>query len=87
VLTTPSHTDHGTRHLVVLGDLSSGARQFAENVAMRIRLIDGKELTRLMVKYNIGVQVRETFELKQIDEETFAEQRKTTVVELVHRSI
>ena len=52
---------------------SSGALQFAENVAMRLRLVDGKELTRLMVKYNIGVQVRETFELKQIDEETFEE--------------
>jgi restriction system protein len=39
----------------------------------RLRLIDGKELTRLMVRYNVGVQVRETFELKQIDEETFEE--------------
>ena len=58
---------------VTTGKFSSGALQFAENVAMRLRLIDGKELTRLMVKYNIGVQVRETFELKQIDEETFEE--------------
>jgi restriction system protein len=40
---------------------------------MRLRLIDGKELTRLMVRYNVGVQARETFELKQIDEETFDE--------------
>jgi restriction system protein len=31
------------------------------------------ELTKLMVRYNIGIQVRETFELKQIDEETFEE--------------
>ena len=58
---------------VTTGTFSSGARQFAENVAMRLRLIDGIELTRLMVKCNIGVQVRETFELKQIDEETFEE--------------
>ena len=28
---------------------------------MRLRLIDGKELTKLMVRYNVGVQVRETF--------------------------
>jgi len=40
---------------------------------MRLRLIDGKELTRLMVRYKVGVQARETFELKQIDEETFDE--------------
>jgi hypothetical protein len=71
---------------VTTGKFSSGALQFAENVAMRIRLIDGKEQTRLMVRYNIGVQVRETFELKRIDEETFEEQRKTTVVEVDHRS-
>jgi restriction system protein len=31
------------------------------------------ELTKLVVRYNVGVQVRETFELKQIDEEEFAE--------------
>jgi restriction system protein len=58
---------------VTTGKFSPGARQFAENVAMRLRLIDGKELTRLMVRYNVGVQARETFELKQIDEETFDE--------------
>jgi restriction system protein len=58
---------------VTTGKFSPGAVQFAENVAMRLRLIDGKELTKLMVRYNVGVQVRETFELKQIDEETFEE--------------
>ncbi len=31
------------------------------------------ELTKLVVRYNVGVQVRETFELKQIDEEEFEE--------------
>ena len=52
---------------------SDGARQFADSVGMRLRLIDGRELTKLMVRYNVGVQVRETFELKQIDEEEFEE--------------
>lgn len=58
---------------VTTGRFSSGARDFADSVGMRLRLIDGKELTKLMVRYNVGVQVRETFELKQIDEETFEE--------------
>jgi restriction system protein len=40
---------------------------------MRLRLIDGKGLSKLMVRYNVGVQVRETFELKQVDEEEFEE--------------
>jgi restriction system protein len=58
---------------VTTGRFSSGALQFADNVAMRLRLIDGKELTRLMVRHNVGVQARETFELKQVDGETFDE--------------
>lgn len=52
---------------------SSEARQFAESVAMRLVLIDGAELTRLMVRYNVGTSVRETFDLKQVDEEFFEE--------------
>jgi restriction system protein len=36
---------------------------------MQLRLIDGKELTAVMVRYNVGVQVcEETLELKQIEE-------------------
>lgn len=58
---------------VTTGKFSPGAKQFAENVSMRLRLIDGKELTKLMVRHNVGVQVRETFDLEQIDEETFEE--------------
>ena len=40
---------------------------------MRLVLIDGAELTRLMVRYNVGTSVRETFDLKQVDEEFFEE--------------
>jgi restriction system protein len=58
---------------VTTGRFSPGALQFADNVAMRLRLIDGKELTKLMVRYNVGVQVRETFDLKEIDEDAFEE--------------
>ncbi|MDG4789182.1 restriction endonuclease [Micromonospora sp. WMMD1102] len=58
---------------VTTGRYSPGARQFAESVAMRLVLIDGLELTRLMVRYNVGTSVRETFDLKQVDEEFFEE--------------
>ena len=40
---------------------------------MQLVLIDGAELTRLMAEYNIGVSVKETFELKVIDEVSFEE--------------
>jgi restriction system protein len=59
---------------VTTGRFSSGARQFAEQVAMRLVLIDGTELTRLMVRYNVGVTVRETYELKAVDNDFFADE-------------
>ena len=37
---------------VTTGRFSSGARQFADQVAMRLVLIDGTELTRFMVRYD-----------------------------------
>ena len=56
---------------VTTSRFSGGARQFAEQVAMRLVLIDGTELTRLMVRYNVGVAVRETYELKAVDDDFF----------------
>lgn len=58
---------------ITTGRFTAGARQFAQSVAMQLVLIDGVELTQLMVRYNVAVQVRQTFELKQIDEEFFEE--------------
>lgn len=56
---------------VTTGRFSNGARQFAEQVPIRLVLIDGTELTRLMVRYNVGVAVRETYELKAVDSDFF----------------
>lgn len=58
---------------VTTARFSAGARQFAEAVPMRLVLLDGEQLTRAMVRYNVGVSVRETFDLKQVDEEVFDE--------------
>ncbi|WIY82944.1 restriction endonuclease [Propionimicrobium sp. PCR01-08-3] len=51
---------------------SDGAKFYAQTVPTRIVLIDGKLLTRLMIRYGVGVQVRETFEAVEIDEDFFA---------------
>lgn len=32
-------------------------------------LIDGTELTRLMVRYDVGVAVKDTYRLKSVDED------------------
>ena len=40
-----------------------------------IRVINGEELTRLMIKHNVGVQPKQPrFEIKKIDEDFFSEE-------------
>lgn len=51
---------------------SEGARAYTEVVPTRIILIDGKRLTSLMIHYGVGVQVRETYKVVEVDEDFFA---------------
>lgn len=51
---------------------SEGAVQYAKSVPQRIILIDGDRLTQLMIQYGVGVQVRETYHVVEIDEDFFA---------------
>ncbi|MDD3693882.1 MAG: restriction endonuclease [Candidatus Pacebacteria bacterium] len=39
----------------------------------KIILINGDKLVDLMIKYNLGVQIKETFSIKEIDEDFFIE--------------
>jgi restriction system protein len=56
---------------VTTSRFSSGARAFAEQIPIRLVLIDGAELTRLMVRYGVGVAITETFQLKSVDDDFF----------------
>lgn len=51
---------------------SDGARAYADAIPARIILIDGKRLTSLMIRYGVGVQVRDTYKVVEIDEDFFA---------------
>lgn len=51
---------------------SEGARAYAQAIPTRVILIDGKRLTSLMIRYGVGVQVRETYKVVEIDEDFFA---------------
>jgi restriction system protein len=50
---------------------SQGAQEYANSVAARVVLIDGNRLTRLMIKYGVGVQVKQQLEIVAIDEDFF----------------
>lgn len=56
---------------VTTGRFSSGAKEYAMGISKRMILIDGQALARLMVRYNVGVTVSESFDLKQINEDLF----------------
>lgn len=50
---------------------SSGAQQYAKEVPTPVVLIDGARLASLMIRYGVGVQVRRTVSLVEIDEDFF----------------
>jgi restriction system protein len=47
------------------------ARHFATSINNKIILIDGEELAKLMIDFNVGVGVVATYELKQVDSDYF----------------
>jgi restriction system protein len=56
---------------ITTSQFSTEARQYAEQVPTRIVLIDGERLTRLMIRYGVGVQVKRTIAIVEIDEDFF----------------
>ena len=58
---------------VTTSSFSRGAFEYAQRVPQRIILIDGAELTRLMMRYGVGVRTERTIELRRIDLDYFEE--------------
>src|ERR1035437_1150723 len=56
---------------VTASTYTPSARETASMLSKRIVLVDGSQLTRLMIRHNIGCRVEETLEIKKIDEEFF----------------
>lgn len=46
----------------------------AKNAHHKIILIDGKQLVNLMHEFNVGLQIKSVYEVKQLDEDFFLEQ-------------
>lgn len=56
---------------VTTSDFSPPAVQTARDLGSRIVLINGMQLTRLMIRYNVGCRDEEVLHLKKIDEDFF----------------
>lgn len=51
-----------------------GAEEKARNAHHKIILLDGNKLVDLMHEFNVGIQIKSVYEVKQLDEDFFVEQ-------------
>ena len=56
---------------ITTGRFSSGAKEYARSVPTRVVLIDGPRLAELMIRYRVGVQVKRTLQIVDVDEDFF----------------
>lgn len=56
---------------ITTGRFSAGARTYAEGVSTRVVLVDGQRMAALMIRYGVGVQVRRTVQIVEVDEDFF----------------
>lgn len=56
---------------ITTSDFTKEAREYATNLSHTIILINGKDLTRFMIEYNVGVQTNYSYEIKKIDNDYF----------------
>lgn len=56
---------------VTTSRFSQGAREYADSIPQRIVLIDGPRLAELMIQYRVGVQVKKTYDVVEVDEDYF----------------
>lgn len=56
---------------ITTSSFTRGAIEFCENIDSKIILIDGEQLAKLMIDFNVGVSVNRTLEVKRIDSDYF----------------
>ncbi|MBQ7423916.1 MAG: restriction endonuclease [Prevotella sp.] len=58
---------------ITTSSYSKEAKQYVEKLNKKIVLIDGQELARYMIEYNVGVSTKQVYEVKRIDSDYFEE--------------
>lgn len=58
---------------ITTSTFTEAARKCAKEVQSKIVLIDGEQLCKYMIEYNLGVSSRQVYEIKQIDSDYFEE--------------
>jgi restriction system protein len=58
---------------ITTSDFSVGARDCVNTLDIKVVLIDGRELARMMIDNNLGVTLKQVYEVKSIDSDYFVE--------------
>ncbi len=58
---------------ITSGTFTGGANRAGKEAAVKVRLIDGDELAKLMIDYNVGVSNADTYIVKKVDADFFEE--------------
>lgn len=59
---------------ITTSQFSKEALDYVKNIDSKIILIDGRQLSELMIEYNVGVNTVATYEIKKIDSDYFIEE-------------
>ena len=59
---------------ITTAEFTPGAKEFVSKIQKKIILIDGNELSQLMIDYDVGVSKVTSYEIKQIDSDYFIEE-------------
>lgn len=58
---------------ITTSSYSKEARSYVDKLSKKLVLIDGQELARYMIEYNVGVSTKHVYEVKRIDSDYFEE--------------
>lgn len=58
---------------ITTSDFPKSAREFVNSIEPKIILIDGEKLVSLMIEHNVGITVKDSYILKDIDNDYFEE--------------
>lgn len=58
---------------ITTSNYPTSVKEFVASIEPKVALIDGKELTELMIEYNIGVSSKKVYEVKRLDTDYFEE--------------
>lgn len=58
---------------ITTSEFTPEAKSYADSVATKVVLIDGRQLSSLMIRHNVGVSTARVYEMKRIDSDYFEE--------------